>query len=326
MRYSQKNPKIHSHLMKQPSFKHSLMAALVISLGGTSLATWAGENVTTTAAPLTTNTPATGIAKYCTDRAEFHAKHEQDKTQRRTEAFQQADTNKDGKVNLTEWLAFMPHHRGTADGQRTDRPNDRQENHPEQRSQHSGKNLVEWLQKVDTNHDGQISKAEAESYAPRLAKHFAEIDADHNGLISQDELKASHDARKAQWQARSLKNRTEDFAKADVNHDGQLTLTEWLAFKPQHHGFWHHLWHRWFGDHDKQSRYDNDNDQQQGHRGQLFKKVDINGDGKISLSEAQANAPRLAEHFNEIDTDHDGQISQDERRVAFKSACAKAQS
>ena len=55
---------------------------------------------------------------------------------------------------------------------------------------------MEWLQKVDANHDGQISKAEAESFAPRIAKHFAEIDTDHNGLISLDELKISQASRK----------------------------------------------------------------------------------------------------------------------------------
>lgn len=312
MRYLPKNKITHSHLIKQPSFKHSLMAALVISLGGTSLATWAGDNqvpspVTSNATPTMANAPKTLTPA---NHAETSAQHEQERTQRRTEAFQYADTNKDGKVNLTEWLAFKPHHRGPEDGQHPDR----QEHHPE----HGGKNLVEWLQKVDTNHDGQISKAEAESYAPRLAKHFAEIDTNHNGLISQDELKASHDARKAKWQERSVKERTEAFAKADSNHDGQLTLTEWLAFKPHHHGFWHHLWHRWFG-HDHREHH-------QGPHGDLFKKVDTNNDGQISLNEAQANAPRLAEHFNEIDTDHNGQISQDERRTAFKAANAKSPS
>ncbi|GAC1377878.1 MAG: hypothetical protein NVS3B3_19840 [Aquirhabdus sp.] len=44
------------------------------------------------------------------------------------------------------------------------------------------------------------------------------------------------------------------------------------------------------------------------------------------MSEAKANAPRLAEHFNEIDTDLNGQISQDERRAAFKAACVKSRS
>jgi Ca2+-binding EF-hand superfamily protein len=47
-----------------------------------------------------------------------------------------------------------------------------------------------------------------------------------------------------------------------------------------------------------------------------WKKVDTNGDGKISREEAQANAPRLAEHFDQIDADHDGTITKEELRAA----------
>lgn len=106
MNHSPKNQIGHSHLIKQPSFKHTLMAALVISLGGTSLATWAGENVTTTATSTTANAPATLTAAHCDGK---YKQHQQDRTQRRTEAFQQADTNKDGFVNLTEYLLSLIH-------------------------------------------------------------------------------------------------------------------------------------------------------------------------------------------------------------------------
>jgi Ca2+-binding EF-hand superfamily protein len=43
-----------------------------------------------------------------------------------------------------------------------------------------------------------------------------------------------------------------------------------------------------------------------------WKKVDADGDGKISRDEAAANAPHLAKHFDKIDTDHDGTISREE--------------
>jgi Ca2+-binding EF-hand superfamily protein len=52
-----------------------------------------------------------------------------------------------------------------------------------------------------------------------------------------------------------------------------------------------------------------------GERGDLFKKADTNGDGKISKDEAKANAPRLFEHFDAIDTNKDGQITADEMRA-----------
>lgn len=47
-----------------------------------------------------------------------------------------------------------------------------------------------------------------------------------------------------------------------------------------------------------------------------WKKVDTNGDGKISRDEANANAPHLAKNFDKIDTDHDGTISREELHAA----------
>jgi EF hand len=44
-----------------------------------------------------------------------------------------------------------------------------------------------------------------------------------------------------------------------------------------------------------------------------IKKVDTNGDVRISRDEAKGNAPQLAQNFTQIDTDHDGAI---ERRAA----------
>jgi Ca2+-binding EF-hand superfamily protein len=46
------------------------------------------------------------------------------------------------------------------------------------------------LQTADTDHDGAISKAEADAGLPRIAKNFDRIDADHDGRITPDELKA----------------------------------------------------------------------------------------------------------------------------------------
>ena len=45
-----------------------------------------------------------------------------------------------------------------------------------------------------------------------------------------------------------------------------------------------------------------------------LKAADTNGDGLISKEEAQA-LPMLAKHFNEIDTDQNGQLSPDEIRA-----------
>ena len=51
--------------------------------------------------------------------------------------------------------------------------------------------------------------------------------------------------------------------------------------------------------------------------GHAFAKLDTNGDGVISRSEAAAK-PKLAEHFDEIDTNKDGVLSRDELKAAHK--------
>lgn len=44
----------------------------------------------------------------------------------------------------------------------------------------------------------------------------------------------------------------------------------------------------------------------------FFKSVDANGDGKISIEEAEQKAPAIAENFHKIDTNQDGVLSKKE--------------
>jgi Ca2+-binding EF-hand superfamily protein len=105
--------------------------------------------------------------------------------------------------------------------------------------------MMERLKAADTNGDGMISKQESAAL-PRLAKDFDAIDANHDGQVTMDELRAFHEA----------------------------------------------------------------------HRGKGgMKKLDTDGDGRISRAEA-AKAPRLAEHFDAIDTNHDGFITPEEMKAA----------
>jgi Ca2+-binding EF-hand superfamily protein len=46
------------------------------------------------------------------------------------------------------------------------------------------------LDKLDRDRDGRISQAEAEA-GPRLKPHFAEVDADKDGYLSKEELRAA---------------------------------------------------------------------------------------------------------------------------------------
>ncbi len=83
--------------------------------------------------------------------------------------FDAIDTNKDGQATADELRAFRKAHRG------------------EKHGKHGG----EFLKKLDTDGDGRISKAEAQS-APRLAEHFDALDANKDGFVTAEEMKAAH--------------------------------------------------------------------------------------------------------------------------------------
>ena len=118
----------------------------------------------------------------------------------------------------------------------------------------------ERLKAADTNGDGMISRAESAAL-PRIAQHFDQIDA---------------------------------------NRDGQVTKDELRAFHQQHHG-----------DH-------------RGDRKGGLKRADTDGDGRISKAEAQANAPRLFEHFDAIDANRDGFVTREEMKAARKAHHAQS--
>ena len=52
------------------------------------------------------------------------------------------------------------------------------------------------LKAADTDGDGKISRTEAAAL-PRMAKHFDEIDANKDGFITKEEMKAWHQKRAA---------------------------------------------------------------------------------------------------------------------------------
>lgn len=52
--------------------------------------------------------------------------------------------------------------------------------------------------------------------------------------------------------------------------------------------------------------------------GQRVKAADTNGDGTISRAEADAGLPRIAKRFDQLDADHDGQLTAQEMQAAMQ--------
>ena len=77
------------------------------------------------------------------------------------------------------------------------------------------------LKQADTDGNGMLSRAEAAAL-PMIAKHFDEIDANHDGQITADELRAFHEKRRA-----------EHWKKLDTNGDGKMSKAEAQASAPR---------------------------------------------------------------------------------------------
>lgn len=102
--------------------------------------------------------------------------------------FQKLDVNHDGTITKDEMQAMMErfHDRGGRgpeggpggdDGKGPPPP-------PGERGGHGGR-----LEKIDTNHDGRISREEMRAEADR---HFDKLDTNHDGFLDKAELEAGH--------------------------------------------------------------------------------------------------------------------------------------
>jgi Ca2+-binding EF-hand superfamily protein len=107
-------------------------------------------------------------------------------------------------------------------------------------------------------------------------ERLKQADTDGNGMISRDEAKA-------------LPRLAKHFDEIDANKDNQLSRDELHAF------------------HQKQ---------REARMAEHWKKLDTDGDGRVSLAEAKANAPRMAEHFGQLDANGDGFITPEEMKAA----------
>lgn len=81
------------------------------------------------------------------------------------------------------------------------------------------------MSKLDTDHDGRISRPEAAG-RDKLAGNFAAIDADNDGYLTRSELQAYHERMRPQREAERAQRFNAKFAEADLNRDGRLSRVE----------------------------------------------------------------------------------------------------
>jgi Ca2+-binding EF-hand superfamily protein len=146
----------------------------------------------------------------------------------------------------------------------------------------------------------------------KVAKHFAKVDANHDGSITKVEADAATHAFHSKFAERAKERRGDRrdnaFERLDTNRDGAVSRSEWdagAAHRDQR-----------IASHDRKgdgrpdalgSRHGG----MGGFGGHMFEMADANKDGQVTLQEAQAAA---LQHFDMADANRDGQITPDERR------------
>ena len=101
------------------------------------------------------------------------------------------------------------------------------------------------------------------------------LDSNGDGFVTREEAKA-------------YPRLTADFDVADANKDGQLDAAELQT-------------------HREKMRVE-----MRARAEERWKATDTDGDGRLSLAEAQASMPQMAERFDKFDANKDGYVSRDE--------------
>jgi Ca2+-binding EF-hand superfamily protein len=193
-------------------------------------------------------------------------------------------------------------------------------------------------------HRAPLTRADLEKM---VTEHFAAIDINHDGVITRAELDNARDARHARMEAEreaAIKaHLTKRFDRLDTNHDGAISREEFAAAAapppppgapgegpppggpgkmaergPGEPGV---MWHK------RMEHGPMDRQAMRGPHGPMGGPEMMMGsrwldlvldahDGKASLGDVKKSALAM---FDRLDTNHDGTITPDERRMAFRT-------
>jgi Ca2+-binding EF-hand superfamily protein len=158
---------------------------------------------------------------------------------------------------------------------------------------------------------------------------FGKLDANHDGFVTREEADSIHQAMAGDMHERFAKRLAERdlpkidrgamFDKLDANKDGAISRAEFLAAKPQVHERRVIV----MRDGDGDAPVEIDGGPGEPHikimrmhgagmkmHGRMFESADANHDGKVTLQEMTDAA---VHHFDEADANHDGTLTPEER-------------
>jgi Ca2+-binding EF-hand superfamily protein len=164
-------------------------------------------------------------------------------------------------------------------------------------------------QNADSNKDGTIDRAEFDAQG---AARFKALDANGDGFVTQDEMKAFHEAQRAKFDAAKGEMGGKFLKRFDKDSDGKISATEWpkdgrLKFEKvdaNSDGF--------VTAEEMTEAHKSRDGKMGGHKGDpkdRFAKLDADKDGKLSSSEWSAMGDKM---FARLDDNKDGKISTDE--------------
>lgn len=172
---------------------------------------------------------------------------------------------------------------------------------------HSGGRAAQVFKQADANNDGQVTFDELKAVLPNItSERFARLDRNGDGVLTKADRAAAGASKGAA--AGGKGGVLAKLRQADTNGDRQVSLEEAQAVLPQ-------LTEERFRqfDHNGDGVISREDIQQV--LVAKLKQADQDGDGKISLAEAQTAMPRMtAERFQRLDRNGDGYLSTDDRQ------------